>query len=198
MHEMGHIASYKASRDQNFRQPGHCELYSYPSTSCVSGAGWSLTSAEWEAAAFEEAVATHLGDVSLYRASATEPHNCLSNLSCTTGSFNIETSPGTTCGTDQNRVPLNHMRYHWDNYDSVSDYTGENLSRGMWEVVDTLHAFDPGFENRQKDEPFFLLLGLTFIDDHDGRSPVDFRENWIVWGTDSSTQLTNNCGSPGD
>jgi len=198
MHEMGHIASYKGSRDQNRRQTGDCEFYSYPSTSCVSGSGWSLTSKEWEGAAFEEAVATHLGDVSLYRAFATEPHTCLSSAECSTGSFNIETSPGTSCGTDQNRVPLNHIRYHWDNYDSVSDYTGENLSRGMWEVVDTLNAFNNGNGNRQKDEPFDTFLGIPFTDDLDGRSPIDFRENWIVWGTDSSTQLSNNCGSAGD
>jgi hypothetical protein len=198
MHEMGHIASYKGSRDQSFTQTGNCAFYSYPSMTCVTGSGWNLTSPEWEAAAFEEGVATHLGDVCLYRAFATDPHTCLSDTACGTGSFNIETSLGTTCATDQNRWPLNHVRYHWDNYDSTSDYTGEDLSRGMWEVVDTLNAFPVGIDNRDKDEPFAVQNGSIVIDDLDGRSPIDFRENWISFGTNSSTQLANNCGSLGD
>ena len=198
MHEMGHIASYKGSSDQTFIQTGNCEFYSYPSMTCVKGSGWTLDGPEWEAAAFEEGVATHLGDVCLYRANATDPHTCLSATACGTGSFNIETSLGTTCAADQNRWPLNHVRYHWDNYDSNSDYTGEDLSRGMWEVLDTLSTFPLGLDNRDKDEPFVVQGGSIFIDDLDGRSPIDFREHWLTLGTNSSTQLANNCGSMGD
>jgi hypothetical protein len=120
----------------------------------------------------------------------------LSTTACSTGSFNIETSIGTSCGTNQNRLVLNHIRYHWDNYDSVQDYTGETLNRGMWEVVDTLNAFDNGYDNMQKNEPFNNSKGA--IDNLDGRSPADFANNWNVWGTNSWTQLNNNCGTAGD
>lgn len=195
MHEMGHIASYKASRDQRLTQASACAFYSYPSATCVRGATWNPTSTEWEAVAFEEAVATHLGDVALYRATATEPHTCLSSSWCRTGALDLEASMGMSCAPDMNRMPLNHLRYLWDNYDSTSDYPGETLSRGMWEVIDTLHAFAPGTENRQKDEPF---ARDGSIDDLDGRSAIDFRENWLAWGTDSAAQLANNCGAAGD
>ena len=194
MHEMGHLTSYRASRDQSFNQPGKCEFYSFPSTSCGVNS-WSLGSAEWEAAAFEEAVATHLGDISLYRATATQPHTCLSASACATSSYNVETSLGTSCAANQNRAPLNHVRYLWDNYDANADYAGETLNRPMYDVIDTLYSFENGYDNRQKNEAFGVG---NVIDDLDGRSPVDYREKLLAAGVSSATQLSNNCGSQGD
>lgn len=196
MHEMGHIASFRASRDQNV-QTGVGNLLAYPNTACgPTDCWWDLPTSEWEAAAFEDSMATHLADVGMYFANAPQPHSCISASACGTNSYNLETSGGTSCGTGQNRTVLNHMRYHWDNYDSLSDYTGENLSRGVWEAIDTINAFDNGYGNRQKNEPF--ATNSWNLDDWDGRSDVDFRENWITFGTNSSTQLSNNCGSAGD
>lgn len=189
-HEMGHIASYRASRDQAWHQLGALD-YGYGGS-----LGWNMTSAEFASVHFEEGVATMLSDVALYYQNATNPHTCLSSSFCSTNSYNIETSSGTTCGPDDNRRVLNAVRYLWDNYDSNVDYSGENLSRGVWEVVDTIHAFDNGASDRQKDEMWDSTD--TTLDDKDGRSSIDFRENWKTWGTDSTTQLSNNCGSAGD
>lgn len=191
LHEMGHIASYRASRDQNYKQGG-----SYCFGGEAAPCGWSLNGPENASVHFEEGVATHLGDVSLYFQNAPEPHTCLSSVACANNSFNVETSSGTSCAANVNRRPINAIRYFWDNYDSLSDYTGESLSRGVWEVVDTIHAFDNGADNNQKNEVW--NAALTVMDDLDGRSAVDFRTNWNTWGTNSQTQLNNNCGSAGD
>lgn len=195
LHEMGHIASYRASRDQEYRQAGGYTCY--PDSSST-GCGWSLGEAEWASIAFEEGVATFLGDVALYAPWATAPHTCLSAGACGTGSFNEETSGGTACATDDNRRPINNIRYFWDIYDSNSDFSGETLNRGMWEVVDTIHAFDDGTDNRQKNEVWSVFLWIWSVDDVDGRSAIDFRDNWITWGTNSTAALANNCNSSGD
>jgi hypothetical protein len=195
MHEMGHIASFKA-HGGGFNGTGFCEFYSFPNQNCTNFS-WGFGSAEWEAAGFEEGVATHLGDTGLYAQNATQPHSCLSATFCGTNSFNIETSLGTSCGTNQNRDPLNHVRYHWDVYDTNNDYTGETLSRGISEVIDTINSFGSGFGNRQKNEPFSQFFGAK--DDWDGRSLVDFKENQIARGaSNSNVQWSNNCGSAGD
>jgi hypothetical protein len=199
MHEMGHIASYRASRDGSFCQPGGCMFYSWPNGDCAANGGWDLTSREWEAAAFEEAIATHFADVALYHPNAVTPHTCLSSSACGTGSFNIETSFPGGCipvGQGLERMVLSHIRYHWDNYDSVDDGNDINFSRGVWEALDTLHAFDNGPDNRQKNESH--RFGCVFVDDLDGRSPKDFLENWSIWGTSSHNQYNQNCGSAGD
>lgn len=193
MHEMGHIASYRASRDQSYLQAGNQTCYPNTNTGC----GWGLDTGEWASVAFEEGMATFLADVALYWPSATAPHTCISAGACGTGVFNLEASEGTSCAADRNRYPLNNNRYFWDVYDSNVDYTGENLSRGVWEVIDTIHAADNGYENRQKSEVYYQFI-FVWVDDVDGRSAIDFRENWITWGTNSSTQLANNCGSAGD
>jgi len=189
MHEMGHIASYRGSRNQSWHQLGALD-YTFGGTG-----GWSLNSAEFASVHFEEAVATHLADIGLYFDNASQPHTCLSASACATGSFNLETSLGTSCGVNVNRQPINADRYFWDNYDSLVDYTGETLNRGIWEVVDTINAFDPGANNRQQNE-MWNAAG-TALDDNVGRSAIDFRENWITWGTNSTTELSNNCGSAG-
>lgn len=197
MHEMGHIASYRASRDQRFQQTGNCEFYSYPSTTCSPTAGWTLESPEWEAAAFEEALATHLADVALYRPSARQPHSCISSDACGDDSFNVETAP--ICGPDQQRVVLNHMRYLWDNYDTRVDYPGETLARPVSDVLETIFAFANGLDNRQKNEPFFVFFGFFIPDETDGRSTTDYRANMaMALGIESGVQLANNCGAAGD
>lgn len=192
-HEMGHIASYRASRDQSRHSLGSSD-YNFGGSR-----GWAYDTAEYAEVQFEEGVATHLSTVALYYEDAVSPFTCDSEYYCPIGgilSFNLETSSGTNCGTNENRWPINAMRYFWDNYDSNTDYPGENLSRGVWEVVDTIDAFDNGTSNRQKDEMW--NSSFTSLIDRDGRSCIDFRENWITWGTDSTTQLANNCGSAGD
>ena len=193
MHEMGHIASYRGSRDQEYRQAG-AAIYCFGGE--TAPCGWNMTSAENAAVHFEEAAATFMGDAALYTQGAIDPHTCNSSVACTTGSHNIEDSGGTSCATNDNRRPINAVRYFWDIYDSSSDFTGENLSVGQWFLVDTIHAFDNGTDDMDKNEVW--NDALTAMDDLDGRSCIDFRDNWIEHGTNSTTILNNNCGSRGD
>lgn len=193
MHEMGHIASYVASRNQEYTFGGD---YCWPAT---GNCGWNLNTAEWGAAQFEEGVATHLGDVGLYFPGATQPHTCISTNSCPNNTFNIETSLGNSCTANQARQPIQSIRYHWDNYDSLDDFAGaasDTLNQGMWNVVDTINDLNNGIFDNQKNEPWgpFLLA----LDDRDGRSNIDFRQAWNTAGTNSATQLTQNCGGIGD
>ncbi len=186
MHELGHIASSRASRDQQLTD-GFGDTYTYGGS-----AGWNYNTSEFASVAFEEAVASHVADVALYFPSATQPHVCISSGACPTNSFNLETAA--SCGTFQiNRQPLSAQRYLWDNYDSVVDPGAptENLSRGIWEAMDTVHAFDNGTGNRQKHEIFNAAMNAT--DDADGRSPYDFYELWTLWGTNSYNQFYINC-----
>ncbi len=192
MHEMGHIASYVASKNQQFTYGGD---YCWPAT---GNCGWTMNTAEWGAAQFEEGVATHLGDVGLYFPGAPQPHSCLSVGSCPNAS-NIETSLGNSCTANQSRRPIQSTRYHWDNYDSLDDFetpASDALSMGMWHVVDTIHALDNGTGDDDKDEPW--NAAYTALDDRDGRSNIDFRQAWNDHGTNSATQLTQNCGGIGD
>lgn len=69
------------------------------------------------------------------------------------------------------------------------------MTRGVWEILDTINAFDNGLNNRQKDEVYAVF---GWVDAIDGRSAIDFRENWKTWGTDSTSILAGNCGSAGD
>ncbi len=194
MHEMGHVASYKASRDQEYAITA-CYCYGESGRDpCEEGCGWSSYTKEYASVQFEEAVATHLASIGLYFSSAIEPHYCSSLMYCSTDQYNIETSLGITCSSS--RRPINIMRYLWDIYDSHTDYIGETMNKPMYDVVDTIHAFDNGTENRQKNE-VWAASGKTH-DDPDGRSAIDFLENWKRLGTSTSHQLTHNCGSAGD
>lgn len=180
MHEMGHLASFRATRDQT--------AFGRADTS-LSGSGWSFDTAEWNSRQFTEGVATALANVGLYFQNANTPFTCgNASTSCdTAGGFSLEATPA-SCATER-RWELSTERYFWDIYDSVND--SESLSMPMWHIVDTIHAFDPGTGNRQKSE-----VGSS-ISDPDGHSTTDFMENWKVWGTDSSAVLTKNCQPSG-
>lgn len=193
MHEMGHIASYKASRDQSYSYSGD---FCFPKQG--SGCGWNLNTPEWSAVNFEEGLATFYGDAALYWPSATAPHTCHAPAtSCGTGRFNVEVSSQSACIPGEERWPLSVNRYLRDAYDSNADYPSETLQRPYYEFFDTVHAFDSGQENGQKDEPWCCFL-FCWICSRDGRSAVDFRNNWSSWGTDSSDAWTNNCSPVGD
>ena len=100
MHEMGHTASQKAHEGDGYWVMTD---YCFPGTG--GGCGWNFTSPEWRQIATEEALATFIGDVSLYSSNAVQPHSCLSAASsaCGTNAFNLETSSGTSCATNEDR-----------------------------------------------------------------------------------------------
>jgi hypothetical protein len=180
MHEMGHLASFRATRDQT--------AFARADTS-LNGSGWNATSGEWFSRQFTEGVATALGNVGLYFANASQPFSCGSDTQCDAAvdGLNLETS--SNCATLR-RAEISNERYFWDIYDSSADGS-DNLNRGVFEIVDTIHAFDLGTGNAQKSE-----VGAS-ITDPDGHSTLDFVNRWIVFGTNSTAVLTQNCTPSG-
>jgi hypothetical protein len=192
MHEMGHVASTLSNKNQTRSLPPN--IYCFIDT---ANCGWSLNSQEWQAAAFEEGLATFYGDVALYTAAATAPHTCYASAApCGTGTFNVETSSRSSCATGESRWALSTVRYLRDAYDDGVDYTGETLSAPYHAFFDTVHAFDEGTWEDQKEE--YWNADYSALDDKDGRSAHDFRDVWIPWGTDSTTQYQGNCSPVGD
>lgn len=189
MHEMGHIASYQASRGLKLNSTR--QHYCFPDLS-GDGCGWALNGAEWSSAAFEEGLATFLGDTALYSADAVAPHTCLAVATSCGVNFNVEATP--ICAGDVNRHPLTVDRYLWDAFDLNVDYANEQMARSFADFIDGVSAFPDGDGERQKDEPF----SGTQLDELDGRSAVDFRENWKSRGIYSDVQWGGNCGPLGD
>ncbi len=191
MHEMGHIASYVSNRDQERKgAPASAKMYEFDADgdgNTTEDQGWSAFSAEWHHVQFEEAVATAFANVALYYPHAADPDTCLSAGECTT---NLETHPS-SCSSSRRRWEISAERYFWDVYDSNSDYTEDDLSQGVWHLADTIHAFDNGTGNRDKDE--IWNSSYTSVVDKNGRSTEDFARNWKTWGTDSLDILTENC-----
>lgn len=189
LHEMGHIASFRSSRDQAVSLvSNYCYPSSIPSTAC----GWQHDSDEWASDAFEEAVASFFGEVALHAPSAPQAFQCRSAGVCS----GLDLEVAYFCDFfSPRRDEISQLRYFWDVYDTNSDFTGETFQRGVWEIADTLHAFDNGVNNRQKDEGFDSTWS---VDDLDGRSLRDFVEIWKVWGTDSNALYNSNCRSAGD
>src|SRR5919106_5878703 len=118
-----------------------------------------------------------MATVGLYSSNAAQPRSCISAAACT--GFDLEVTPA-NC-TNEVRWPISAERYFWDVYDTAND--GETLAQGVWHLTDTLHAFDPGTDNRQRDETW--NGSFSSLDDLEGHSTLDFMENWKTWGTDS-------------
>jgi hypothetical protein len=190
MHELGHIASYLS-------EPVALTIaYDHPNQ-CTGCGSWSLTSGEWSSAGFEEAIATLIGDVSIYWYDSPEPHTCLSSSSCGS-SFNTETSLGTSgnCTTTERRSAMQRIRYLWDVYDNVND-SGYNDTHHIqyFEFFTTLDNYGPGVNNNQANEPW-TNSNYNTVDNYDGRGTDDFVANLnALYSIDSTVQRTNNCNA---
>lgn len=189
MHEMGHIANYLSKA---FRAP---IAYSYP-TQCTGCGTWSLGTTEWASAAFEEGSATFVGDVAMYWHWAPQPTTCLSSSSCSTGTYHVETSGGSSCASGNERFPINVERYIWDVYDTLQDSNyADTMNINYWQYFVVLSNYASGFANNQADEPW-TNSNYNAIDNYDGRSSSDFQSVLnTVYSLNSATQRSNNCGS---
>ncbi|TDP77406.1 hypothetical protein [Bradymonas sediminis] len=197
LHEMGHIASYRASYHQNYKYGGD---YEWPNTG--KNGSWSLTSSEWGAAQFEEGLATFYGDRAIYWQAATEPHTCYaSKLPCSNGSYNTESSSGagSGCAFNEDRFPISVVRYLRDLYDSNGD-TG--ISASYSEFFETIEDFPGGISNGDKDEPFCdsaIPFMPDYLCDRHGRSARDFRRHFEArTGENTLSEWAWNCVPVGD
>jgi hypothetical protein len=189
LHELGHIANFVAN--PNWKQLGGFN-YDFGGSG-----GWSLDSPEFESAGWEESIATHAGDVALYGPDAKQPHTCFaSELPCSAGVFNIE-SAGDCTEPDSNRQVINHIRFHWDVYDTVKDSDADSVSAPIAALWDVLGAF-PNIDGEGGINEFWNPTG-TSGDDDDGRCALDFASNWVsLGGPDTKPLVAANCGSAGD
>jgi len=191
MHEMGHIASSRSHRGQNYAVTTN---YCYPS-STPGACGWQLDTAEWAGSAFEEAMATFIGDRAIYWSWAKQPHTCIASaVACPTGSFNTETKPlPNMCFTNENRWPITIVRFLVDVYDTNADYATETMSRRFYTFFDALDSYAPGTGNRQRDEAWCSGSNC----DYDGHSTYDFVQNYqSKYGVSPILQWLGNCAPP--
>jgi len=187
LHELGHVAEYVSNRNQSRCATG----YNY---NMNGDDAWDFDEPEYHSTQFVEAVATHLGTVSLYYPNANAPRSCLSWGECTNGGDleNIVDRWGNSvaCSDDLSHWPRTAERYFWDTYDSNDGHVHH-----VWELIDTIHAFDNGFGNRRKNEAFGWLC---IRDDNNGHSTGDFVWNWRQWGVNTESVLNWNCAPAHD
>jgi hypothetical protein len=63
-------------------------------------------------------------------------------------------------------------------------------------ALDVLAFYGGGTGEREKDETWNSTF--TALDDKDGRCSIDWKAAAFLVGQDTTTQLSNNCGSAGD
>lgn len=196
LHEVGHAVSYLASRDQNFKA---CSQYGYGGEG-----GHGLTTPEYACAQFEEGFANFIAATALFNKNAQTPFAyCFGVGPCMNLNYNIEQSNGASgaCQTagEENRWEISTARFLWDLYDSTSDYAGEIYQQPLYTFIDTIHSFNNGTGNRQKNEPW--NSALTKIDNYDGRSTYDYRmlyEQWHDNIASLSAVYSANCSPVGN
>jgi hypothetical protein len=196
MHEMGHIAEYVAhpwSRTMN---------YNWPDTSTFSAMGdWSRSSGEWGAPAFEEAFATHYGNIAFWNDNSTTPTTCTSAATCYQNGAPISNSDieassypfatnncSTAAAAPEARWPLSQMRYLWDVFDNHFDADGDEYSANQgdfWMHLAVLANYPNGTGTDQIDEP---------LTNRDGRGSGSYHDNYLSMTThDTGLLRTDNC-----
>lgn len=202
LHEMGHAVSYLASRDQSFKtcvgDPSK-NAYSYN-----GDPGHSLKSPEYACVQFEEGFADFIGATALFAPNAVTPMAyCFSSGACSDLKYKIELSNGVhkICSkvNEEHRWEITTARFLWDLYDSTSDYSGDIYQQPLYTFIDTIHSFDNGTGNGQKNEPW--NSALTQIDNYDGRSTYDYKllyEHWHDNITSLNAVYSANCSPAGN
>jgi hypothetical protein len=172
---------------------------------------WCQTCAEWGAAAFEEAWATHYGSVTLWADNAESPTTCLSSGTCydSTGApffgTDLEASsyPHEENNCDANtanpeaRWPLSAMRYFWDVYDNHNDADGDTYSASQgnfWQHFANLAWYPEGTDTNQIDEPWNSTY--TAVTEPDGRGSTSYFVNYDANVTYTGTLWADNCAPP--
>lgn len=201
MHEMGHIASHLASRDQSVKTCAY--LISSYNYGTQTGTDWSLNSPENGCIQFEEGLATFLADTAFYSQDAVSPATCISDGIC---DLMLEPSSGAvgTCALGEDRWALTVDRFLWDLYDDNADFTADTFTYSLSDLIEVIYTFPNGTGSYQKNEPWDSTL--TSVTEPDGRSGTDYLYHFIYdfLGfpgipvlTDLLTIYTSNCAPVG-
>jgi hypothetical protein len=195
-HEMGHVASYVANP---FKVT---TMYNWPTTCVGSTTGscpdtvtptvsWSFNSTEHAAAAFEEGLAEFMGMGAHYWFDATGPRTCRAvTANCITIGLNDARNVEVYQEACNNQAAIAVTRFLWDTYDNVNggDTYSDTLSRSFASAIDTLGNFPNTTGSGGENEPW--NMGLSAIDDNNGRGAVDYATNSSI---SVSAQRTGNC-----
>jgi len=204
MHELGHIATYvthpwQFGANYTWAPPGQQP----------GAATWLATSPEFGSAAFEEAFATHYGNIAFWWDNAVTPTTCYSTAHCyntagttPTAGTNIEATsyPSTTnnCNTTatnpESRWPLSAMRFFWDVFDNRNDADGDSYSANnghFWQHLHNLAWYPNGTSENQHEDPWNPAKDA--LTEPDGRGSRSYRENYRLNVRDIDILWTDNC-----
>ena len=198
-HELGHAASYKASRDQKFQSATN---YCWPTAGNCNGtarSGHNYQTPEWGAPQFEEGLADGIGVVSAFWSNNHEPIGCTNRPETACPRFNVmnsfdyENRTSQTCVAPEQRYELNTIRYVRDLYDQ-----GDGVRLSFWKLIEGLYEFSNSSWENGKNEPW--NSSLTAFDDLDGgRSTRDYQQHIDSrFSINSIPQYNYNCTPVGD
>lgn len=193
-HEIGHLA---VARTYPSNTPNYCNRYNYD-----SDGGWDLYEEEWGCAAFHEANATFVGDVSRYWwGEGTIADTCRWNqLTVCTAMLD----DSAYCQSGEDRWPLSGMRFLWDAYDSnVDGPNSESNNESYYSLVKGMSYFAAGTGERQRDEWQGTGGGSGSSNDPDDQAGAyDYWWNYWDQNPDGGVALYpsyyNACSPPGD
>jgi hypothetical protein len=195
MHELGHIATYVS----NAWKVGFD--YNWPSQG--AGGSWSASQNEWGSAAFEEAFATHYGNIAFWFNNADTPTYCNTTTTCYSGGvpvagtdIEVTSYPFATnnCVANEGRQPISHMRYFWDIFDNRNDADGDTYSASVthfWQHLHNLAWYPLGTGTDQHEDPW--NPGKTAITEPDGRGSLSYMRNYTANVYDTSLLNIDNC-----
>jgi len=208
MHELGHIANYVDANP--FKASGAGDWMAGAVPPATQTGGWNAASGEWGSLAFEEAFATHYGDMTFWFANADTPTNCLAGngITCYSGGApsagtNIEASSfpftvnncSTAVAAPEGRWTLSAMRYLWDVYDDHNDADGDTYSAAQTHFAEHLAviaSYPAGTGANAINEPW--NSALNSITEPDGRGCLSYASNFQSFsGVSTSLLRVDNC-----
>jgi hypothetical protein len=182
MHELGHIATYTA------RPWKKVSVYNYDGT----GEYWDWATPEFGSAAFEEAMASHYGNMTFWnRHASVTPTTCTSNgFTCYSGAgatlpntdFELTSFPAATnnCIVNESLFPISAMRFLWDVYDNRNDATGDTYSAGsgdFWQHASLMQLYEAGTSLHQHEDPWNPTK--TAVTEPHGRASASYAWNYV-------------------
>ncbi len=203
MHELGHIADYLT------------KPWTVASDATWNGGAagaWSATSGEWGHMAFNEAWATHYGNIAFWYDSAVTPTTCFTNQTCysvgvpvantdveaSSYPFNVNNC-STAAAAPEARWPLSMMRYFWDVFDNRYDGDGDTFSASQsnfWRHLSNTSYYPDGLGLNQLNEPWSVGAGGAWVlTEKDGRGATSSRANYLSI-SDTTYLWLNNCSPP--
>jgi hypothetical protein len=201
MHEFGHVASYlvrpwKVGVDDS-----------------LNGSGWDWSQSEHASMAFEEAIATHYGNITFWNTLSATPTTCLAGKDeyC----YNVVTPPATSvpvafsdfeasswsgatnnCSVNEGQLPISMLRFLWDVFDGRNDTTRDSysaLAGHYWQHASLMQFYDAGTGQFDHEEPWNGTK--TTVTEPEGRGAGSYAWNYVNRASlpNIDSQRSDNC-----